>query len=238
MMIELFQSKQYVHMVKKKESGGWFNKKMPSYQYRKSHCGDKTILRPSYLHNGISYTGKMTSLYWIGAQKIMFITYLKNKSLWYDTEFNKFVFHHKSDMIHDVILCWICWIQYHGSSANERWYYIATWNARNLIISCGLHEFWWQDLLEIILSLQWNHSEIYEDIHPTFTPISILIRVETICYENIYHHLFIIFHDDDEMIIHHVHCQNNMLHNQGYAEAAFWGHLAHWNQECPQSVWL
>ena len=46
---------------------GWFNKKMPSYQYRKSHCGDKTILRPSYLHNGISYTGKMTSLNWIGA---------------------------------------------------------------------------------------------------------------------------------------------------------------------------
>ena len=41
---------------------------MSSYQYRKSHCGDKTILRPSYLHNGISYTGKTTSLYWIGAQ--------------------------------------------------------------------------------------------------------------------------------------------------------------------------
>ena len=49
-------------------SGGWFNKKMSSYQYRKSHCGDKTILRPSYLYNGISYTGKMTSLYWIRAQ--------------------------------------------------------------------------------------------------------------------------------------------------------------------------
>ena len=49
-------------------SGPWFNIKMSSYQYRKSHCGDKTILRPSYLHNGISYTGKMISLYWIGAQ--------------------------------------------------------------------------------------------------------------------------------------------------------------------------
>ena len=46
-------------------SGPWFNIKKSSYQYRKSHCGDKTILRPSYLHNGISYTGKMTSLYWI-----------------------------------------------------------------------------------------------------------------------------------------------------------------------------
>ena len=41
---------------------------MASYQYRKSHCGDKTILRrPSYLHNGISYTGKRKSLYWIRA---------------------------------------------------------------------------------------------------------------------------------------------------------------------------
>ena len=48
-------------------SGPRFNTKMTSYQYRKSHCGDKTIWRPSYLHNGISYTGKTTSLYWIGA---------------------------------------------------------------------------------------------------------------------------------------------------------------------------
>ena len=48
--------------------GPWFNIKMTSYQYRKSHCGDKTIWRPSYLHNGISHTGKMPSLYWIRAQ--------------------------------------------------------------------------------------------------------------------------------------------------------------------------
>ena len=46
---------------------GWINIKITSYQYRKSHCGDKTILRPSYLHNGISYTDKITSLYWIRA---------------------------------------------------------------------------------------------------------------------------------------------------------------------------
>ena len=48
-------------------TGPWFNIKMLSYQYRKSHCGDKTVVRSSYLHNGISYTGKITSLYWIGA---------------------------------------------------------------------------------------------------------------------------------------------------------------------------
>ena len=28
---------------------------------------DKTVIRSSYLHNGISYTGKTISLYWIGA---------------------------------------------------------------------------------------------------------------------------------------------------------------------------
>ena len=40
---------------------------MSSYQYRKSHCGDKTVIKSSYLHNGISSTDKMTSLYWIKA---------------------------------------------------------------------------------------------------------------------------------------------------------------------------
>ena len=49
------------------QPGGWFNINMSSYQYRKYHFGDKTILRSSYLHNGISYTVKMTSLYWIRA---------------------------------------------------------------------------------------------------------------------------------------------------------------------------
>ena len=41
---------------------------MSSYQYRKSHCGDKTVVRSSYLHHGISYTGKMTYLYWFVPQ--------------------------------------------------------------------------------------------------------------------------------------------------------------------------
>ena len=60
--------------------GSRFNIKMTSYQYRKSHCGDKTILRPSYLHHGISYTGKMTSLllYWIGAQVICIVETIHN----------------------------------------------------------------------------------------------------------------------------------------------------------------
>ena len=48
-------------------AGTRLNIKMSSYQYRKSHCGDKMVVRSSYLHNGVSYTGKMSSLYWIGA---------------------------------------------------------------------------------------------------------------------------------------------------------------------------
>ena len=52
------------------ESGPRFNIKMSSYPLRKSHCGDQTVVRSSYLHNGISYTGKMSSLYWIRAQML------------------------------------------------------------------------------------------------------------------------------------------------------------------------
>ena len=54
--------------------GPCFNIKVPSYQYRKSHCGDKTVVRSSYLHNGISYTGKMTSLYWFSP--LVLLTYI------------------------------------------------------------------------------------------------------------------------------------------------------------------
>ena len=50
------------------QTWGLIQYKEAIYQYRKSHCGDKTVVRSSYLHNGISYTGKMTSLYWIRAQ--------------------------------------------------------------------------------------------------------------------------------------------------------------------------
>ena len=42
---------------------------MLSYQDRKSHCDDKTAVASSYTHNGISYTDKMVSLYWISPQQ-------------------------------------------------------------------------------------------------------------------------------------------------------------------------
>ena len=43
------------------------NIKMLSCQYRKYHCGYKTVIWSSYLHNGMSNAGKMSSLYWIRA---------------------------------------------------------------------------------------------------------------------------------------------------------------------------
>ena len=54
-------------------SGPWFSIKM-SYQHGKCHCGDKTVVRPSYLHKGISCS-KMTSLYWIKSLEFMTTPY-------------------------------------------------------------------------------------------------------------------------------------------------------------------
>ena len=54
-------------------TGPWFNIKMSSYQYRKSHCGDRTVVRSSYLFSGISYAGKMSSLYWIGPWSLLVV---------------------------------------------------------------------------------------------------------------------------------------------------------------------
>ena len=56
--------KSWCHRVHEWEGQNFPPGKMSSYQYRKSHCGDKIVVRSSHLHNGISYTGKMASLYW------------------------------------------------------------------------------------------------------------------------------------------------------------------------------
>ena len=59
--------KLYYH-VPQMISGSWFNKKCPLTSKGNPHFGDKTVLRPSYLHNEISFTGKTSSLYSIRAQ--------------------------------------------------------------------------------------------------------------------------------------------------------------------------
>ena len=42
--------------------GPWFSIKMLSYQCRKSHCGDKMVIRSPYLDSGISYAGPGSNL--------------------------------------------------------------------------------------------------------------------------------------------------------------------------------
>ena len=66
-----YPSRDVIKVINNDRTGGWINLTMSSSQYRKSHCGDKTILRSSYLHNGISYTGKVPFLYWIRALTIV-----------------------------------------------------------------------------------------------------------------------------------------------------------------------
>ena len=39
-----------------------------SYQYSKFQFEEMTVVRAPYLHNDISYTGKMASLFWINSQ--------------------------------------------------------------------------------------------------------------------------------------------------------------------------
>ena len=52
---------------------------------------DKTVVRSSYLHNGISYTGKMISLYWIGALLVYLDLIVSNRGKLYYTR------HHDSN---------------------------------------------------------------------------------------------------------------------------------------------
>ena len=87
-------TKGHSYIYKSKQimaSGPWFNIKMSPYQYRKSYCGDKTVARLSNLHNVISYTGTMSSLYWIRAwmfyRVCKTIEYLDNINCWVVTCF-------------------------------------------------------------------------------------------------------------------------------------------------------
>ena len=82
--------------------GCWINIKMSSYQYRKFHCGYKTILRPSYLHNEISYTGKTISLCWIRAQVCCLV-------ITYKTLLSKPLNHWSPHYLRDA--CSLCWVE-------------------------------------------------------------------------------------------------------------------------------
>ena len=57
--------------------------KMSSCQYWKSHCGDKTVERSFYLHNGIPYTAKMASLHWTSHMIVWYmVAPMRLKQFW------------------------------------------------------------------------------------------------------------------------------------------------------------
>ena len=110
--------------------GPRFNTKMTSFRYKKSHCGDKTVIKSSYLHNRISYTSKMTSLYWIRA--LWFIHDILSVFCQFKVYF--FVLpwslHSRHNTLNYIILslnhtcfpyimtCWLC-LEFKSSWANE-----------------------------------------------------------------------------------------------------------------------
>ena len=120
--------------------GGRINIKMSSYQYRKSHCGDKTIWWPSYLYNGISYTGKIKSLYWIraheGISSYSTLSQVDSTSKW----------------IIQVSICWTCsWRIYVEDDT--------LWNDDNLSF--------WKKMIRISqISTQRNICSLIESSYP------------------------------------------------------------------------
>ena len=61
---------------------GWFHIKFSCCWYKKSHCGDKTILRSFYVHNNVSIN-KAISLYWIRAEQPLEQTPSHNLNQWW-----------------------------------------------------------------------------------------------------------------------------------------------------------
>ena len=96
--------------------GTWVNIKLSSYQCRKSHCGYKTTERSSYLHNGISYTARTTSLYWIDPLEAWFkcqqdcTEHITDQCyfLWFELFVSHAKLHIDATDVGKMVLLWIC----------------------------------------------------------------------------------------------------------------------------------
>ena len=83
-VLSAYRNSQDKDKTVSRPSGPLFNINMSSYQTRKFHCGDKTVVRSSYLHIGNSYTGKTASSCWISPQTLKWeflLTVLQNKHM-------------------------------------------------------------------------------------------------------------------------------------------------------------
>ena len=135
--------------------GPRLNIKITSHQYRKSHCGNKTILQSSYLHNGISYTGKMTSLYWIRA---LFASapshYLNPCWLVVDQNIRKITFFIQATELEQKVCkmaaflhcTTLCYIQ--SPQKNH-----GTWTLAVSYNSISFHDAWWRHHMETFSAL-------------------------------------------------------------------------------------
>ena len=85
--------------------GPWFYIKMASFQYRKYHCGDKTVVRSSYLHNGISYTDKMAS--YLGLISLCVVCWLSAFVDWRFWKFLKLIRRHTCESYFLMAFSWI-----------------------------------------------------------------------------------------------------------------------------------
>ena len=79
-------------------------------QYWKSHCGDKMVTWPSYLHNGIFCTGNITSIHWSGNVVILtkiFITGCTGSCQYDNFQWSQWWKFHENDNISiECILKW------------------------------------------------------------------------------------------------------------------------------------
>ena len=107
---------------------------MLSYQYSKSYCEDKTIQRPSYLHNGISYTGKPTSLHWNRAQ---------NTARWHGRwSLLVLLAPREENSLHSVPEMQISWRSYHITvMLTMKWNSLERYNLHRHIYVCQCHQF-------------------------------------------------------------------------------------------------
>ena len=140
------------YACRKTGPGPWFNIKMPSYQYRKSHFGDKMVVRSSYLHNGISYTGKMTSLCWIRAlglfsdrhKTVIRSSYLHNGDFLYSQS--------QAGYLSNLACDWlsIVWAYSKEETENRPWWWANMW--------CGWRcEMRWGGILVRLAGYHWWH---------------------------------------------------------------------------------
>ena len=81
-------------------------------RYGDSHVKDKTVVRPSYLLHGDTFTGKTTSLYWDGPQAPMIFSSVqfKNHLIMLDSVIDTLVRHMRKLLVTTI---------FHGSLAAE-----------------------------------------------------------------------------------------------------------------------